>query len=186
MSLPGKKVVDFYYEFKNYNDSNGKLIYPVDIPYTSSTDELAHRIVAKRMDPIMKFLRADKGLKVALEHFVRVENQKFYDERDELLLEQLATGHVDVDSLALDLEKLYKDEILEYADRVGPSDDEIFAQSYHQLVHSSVLSEILTKERDYAKTITNLTAQMTQQITTMNMLHQEEIEAKVRKLMYIY
>ncbi|XP_055538959.1 protein C12orf4 homolog [Wyeomyia smithii] len=183
MCSRNSKMVDFYYEFKNYNDSvTIKLIYPVSIPYTSSTNELAHRIVAKRMDPIMKFLLADKELIVPLDHFIRTENQKFYDEQDELLLEQLATGHIDVDSVALDLEKLYKDEILEYADRVGPSDEEIFAQSYHQLVHSSVLSEILNKERDYAKTITNLTAQMTQQITTMNTLHQDEIEAKMKLL----
>ncbi|XP_053682077.1 protein C12orf4 homolog isoform X2 [Sabethes cyaneus] len=178
MSVQCEKTVEFHYEFKNYNDSNAKLTYPVEIPYTKSTDELAHRIVAKRMDPIMKFLRADKHLKITLKHFIRMENQKFYDEQDKIALEKLETGQIDVDSLALELEKLYKDEILEYADRVGPSDDEIFAQSYHQLVHSSVLSEILTRERDYAKTITNLTAQMTQQITTMNTLHQEEIEAK--------
>ncbi|XP_065081404.1 protein C12orf4 homolog [Ochlerotatus camptorhynchus] len=182
MELEPSKVVDFHYEFTNYDDKPAKLIYPVVIPYRNSPDELAHRIVAERMDSIMKFLQADKDLKVSLRQFIEKENQNFYDERDEILVEKLRTGHVDVDALALDLEKLYKDEILEYADRVGPSDEEIFAQSYHQLVHSSLLSEILAKERDYAKTITNLTAQMTQQINTMNTLHQEEIESKMKLL----
>ncbi|KXJ69119.1 hypothetical protein RP20_CCG000052 [Aedes albopictus] len=180
--LEPSKVVDFRYEFVNFDDKPAHLIYPVEIPYRCSPDELAHRIVAERMDSIMQFLQADKELKVSLREFVERENQKFYDERDEVLLERLRTGHVDVDALALEVEKNYKDEILEYADRVGPSDDEIFAQSYHQLVHSSVLSEILAKERDYAKTITNLTAQMTQQINTMHSLHQEEIESKMKLL----
>ncbi|EAT33110.1 AAEL014628-PA [Aedes aegypti] len=182
MDLEPSKVVDFRYEFLNHDDKPAHLIYPVEIPFRDSPDELAHRIVTQRMDPIMTFLQADKDLKVALRSFIEKENQDFYDERDEALLEKLRTGHVDVDALALELERSYKDEILEYADRVGPSDEEIFAQSYHQLVHSSVLSEILAKERDYAKTITNLTAQMTQQINTMNSLHQEEIESKMKLL----
>ncbi|XP_062540243.1 protein C12orf4 homolog [Armigeres subalbatus] len=182
MDLKPSKIVDFHYEYTNYDDKPAKLVYPLEIPFRCSPDELAHRIVGERMDSIMKFLQADKDLKVVLRRFIEKENQNFYDERDELLLEKLRTGHVDVDALALDLEKSYKDEILEYADRVGPTDEDIFAQSYHQLVHSSVLSEILGKERDYAKTITNLTAQMTQQINTMNLLHKEEIDSKMKLL----
>ncbi|XP_058813755.1 protein C12orf4 homolog [Topomyia yanbarensis] len=182
MDPNASKMSDFCYEFKNFDDCTAKLVYPVEIPYPGSTSELAHRIVTERMDPIMKFLRADIELKGALKCFVEKENQRFHDEQDEFLIEKLKNGHIDVDALALNFERIYKEEILEYADRVGPSDDEIFAQSFHQLVHSSVLSEILSKERECAKTITNLTAEMTQQITTMNTLHQEEIEAKMKLL----
>ncbi|XP_058467669.1 protein C12orf4 [Malaya genurostris] len=182
MDLEPTKMIDFCYEFKNFDDSMAKLVYPVQIPYKGSTEELAHQIVNERMDSIMKFLRADIELKIALKWFVENENRMFHDEQDELLLGKLKSGHVDVDAMAVNFEKVYKDEILEYADRVGPSDNEIFAQSFHQLVHSSVLSEILSKERECAKTITNLTAEMTQQITTMNTLHQEEIDAKMKLL----
>ncbi|XP_055617574.1 protein C12orf4 homolog [Toxorhynchites rutilus septentrionalis] len=176
------KIVDFHYKFKNFDDTTASLIYPIEVPFRGSPKELAHCIITERMDPIMKFLLADKDLKLALELFIEEENQKFYDEHDDALIENLQSGHVDVDALSLDLEKLYKDEILEYAERIGPSDEEIFAQSYHQLVHSSVLSEILAKEREYAKVITNLMAQMTQQINTMNTLHHEEIESKMKLL----
>uniref|UniRef100_A0A8D8BGN9 Protein C12orf4 homolog n=1 Tax=Culex pipiens TaxID=7175 RepID=A0A8D8BGN9_CULPI len=182
MSLEPSKVVDFRYEYQNCDDTMAKLVYPVEIPFRGQVPELAHRIVAERMDPIMKFLCADQQLLGTLERFVEQENESFYDERDEGLLEKLRTGQVDVDSVALDLERLYKDEILEYADRVGPSDEEIFAQSYHQLVHSTVLSEILAKEREYATTIAALTGSMAQQMQTMHTLHQEEIESKMKLL----
>ncbi|XP_055595415.1 protein C12orf4 homolog [Uranotaenia lowii] len=182
MDLEPCRVVDFHYEYQNYDHRTAKLVYPVEIPHRGSAQELAHRIVAERMDPIMKFLQADRNLSLQLVAFLDRENQRFQDDRDETLLEKLGSGQIDVDALALDLERKYKDEILEFADRIGPSDEEIFAQSYHQLVHSSALSEILAKERDYSKTITNLTAQMTQQMTTMHKLHQEEIESKMELL----
>ncbi|XP_040151422.1 protein C12orf4 homolog [Anopheles arabiensis] len=182
MELEPSKVVDFHYEYTNVDDKPAKLVYAIEIPYKGSVAELSHQIVAVRMDPIMKFLKADRELLPTLQAFVERENQSFYDERDELLLDKFRHGSPDVDGLALDTEKLYREEILEFADRVGPTDEEIFAQSYHQLVHSSLLPEILAKEREYARTIASLATQMTQQITTMNTLHQEEIESKIKLL----
>ncbi|XP_058058972.1 protein C12orf4 homolog [Anopheles bellator] len=183
MELEPSKIVDFCYEYENVDGKQGKLVYAIEIPYKGSVTELSHQIIANRMDPIMKFLKADRNLLEVLQQFVERENQAFYDERDELLLEKFrTTGSPDVGTLALDIEKLYREEVLEYADRIGPSDEEIFAQSYHQLVHSSLLPEILGKEREYARTIASLSTQMTQQICTMNTLHQEEIESKLKLL----
>lgn len=41
-------------------------------------------------------------------------------------------GQMDIDSLIRDIDKQYKEEILEYAERVGPTDEDIFAQSFHR------------------------------------------------------
>lgn len=124
-------VVNFVYLYKNYNENEEKLSFPIDIPYKEDYNELIHRIVALEMDPIMKYLDADKELKIQLEQFITRENQDFYDRRDEGLLNKARNGQ-DIDSLIKDLEKLYKEEVLEYAERVGPTDSEIFAQSYHR------------------------------------------------------
>uniref|UniRef100_A0A8W7K8F2 Uncharacterized protein n=1 Tax=Anopheles albimanus TaxID=7167 RepID=A0A8W7K8F2_ANOAL len=183
MELEPSKVVDFHYEYQNVDDKPAKLVYAIEIPYRGSVAELSHQIVTARMDPIMQFLKADRELLGALQKFIERENQAFFDDRDEMLLEKFRTnGTPNVDTLALDVEKLYREEHLEFAERIGPTDEEIFAQSYHQLVHSSLLPEILNKEREYARTIASLSTQMTQQINTMNTLHQEEIEAKLKLL----
>lgn len=55
-------VVNFVYLYKNYYGKEEKLSFPIDIPYKEDYNELIHRIVALEMDPIMKFLDADKGL----------------------------------------------------------------------------------------------------------------------------
>lgn len=47
-------------------------------------------------------------------------------------MEQFKQNKIDIDKLIRDKERQYKEEILEYADRVGPTDEEIFAQSFHR------------------------------------------------------
>lgn len=75
-------------------------------------------------------------LHVELQEFVKKQNQDYYDARDDDLVEQFKQNKIDIEKLIRDKERLYKEEILEYADRIGPTDEEIFAQSFHRYEHS--------------------------------------------------
>lgn len=57
-------VVNFVYLYKDYYGKEEKISFPIDIPYKEDYNELIHRIVALEMDPIMKYVDADKGLKI--------------------------------------------------------------------------------------------------------------------------
>lgn len=120
-------------------------------------------------------------LKIQLEQFITRENQDFYDRRDEGLLNKARNGQ-DIDSLIKDMEKLYKEEVLEYAERVGPTDSEIFAQSYHRLVHSSSLVDILNKEQSYAEIIADVTNRMDSELELLINNQQAEMETKLKQL----
>lgn len=61
-----------------------------------------------------------------------VHNQQHFNRLDEEFVRDARDGALDVDSLIRDTERKYKEEILEYADRIGPTDDEIFAQAFHR------------------------------------------------------
>lgn len=74
-------------------------------------------------------------MKKELEEFIATENQRFYDDRDELLLQKVRDNEIDVEAIIKDTEKLYKEELIQFADRIGPSDEEIFAQSFHRYLH---------------------------------------------------
>lgn len=67
-----------------------------------------------------------------LKEFVENQNQEYFNIRDEDLLNKARNGQMDIDLLIRDIEKQYKEEILEFAERVGPTDEEIFAQSFHR------------------------------------------------------
>lgn len=49
-------MVEFLFTYKNYDESEAVLRYPVEIPFSGNRNELVHRIVDERMDPIMKYL----------------------------------------------------------------------------------------------------------------------------------
>lgn len=42
---------------------------------------------------------------------------------------------------------------MEYAEQKGTSDEEVFANAYHKLVHSPALETILQVESSYANTV---------------------------------
>ncbi|GAB0087465.1 protein C12orf4 [Sergentomyia squamirostris] len=172
----------FVYTYKNYDGSEKTLKYPIEIPYRDNCAELAHRIVATELDPVMKYLDADVDLKEALKAFVERENQNFYDRRDEDLLNKARNGQIDVENFVTEMDKLYKEEVLEYAERMGPSDEEIFAQAFHQLVHSPLLPDILANEKSYAKSISELNTRMYDEIDELNRKQATEMDEKVQQL----
>lgn len=62
------------------------------------------------------------------------ENQDFVCNRDEDLLNKARNGQIDMDQLIREAEKHYKEEVIEYAEKIGPTDEDIFAQSFHRWV----------------------------------------------------
>lgn len=53
-------------------------------------------------------------------------------------------------------EKLFKENVMEFAEQKGTSDEEVFAAAYHKLVHSPALETILQVENSYAQTVMNM------------------------------
>ncbi|XP_055678552.1 protein C12orf4 homolog [Lutzomyia longipalpis] len=172
----------FEYTYRNYDGMEKTLKHQLDLPFKEDCAELAHRLVAELMDPVMKILDADIELKTALKAFVEKENQNFYDRRDEDLLNKARNGQVDVEGLVTEMDKLYKEEVLEFAERVGPTDEEIFALAFHQLVHSPLLPDILTKEQCYAASISELNTRMYEEIDELNKKQAAEMDETVGQL----
>lgn len=119
---------------------------------------------------------------VALKQFIHIENQAYYDECDNKLLESAKNGSIDVESLIRDFEKRTKEEVGDPKDICGPSDDEIFAQSFHTLVHSSSLPAILQKEKTYADVIAELSRRMNEEMETLNVAQQLEMDQHIELL----
>lgn len=72
--------------------------------------------------------------------------------------------------------------MLDYCDKDCPTNDTIFAQCFHNLVHSSSLQEILEKEQAYAAGISKLVIKMEGELTELRDLHQEVMDTKINLL----
>lgn len=137
-----------------------------------------------------------------LKIFIEKENQEYFSNRDEDLLNKARNGQIDIDNLIREVEKHYKEEVLEYAEKIGPTDEDIFAQSFHRfflliflmyrdlmtqpvpyrLVHSPLLPEILIKEKTYARTISEMISRMDKEIESLTDRQSVEMENKIEQL----
>lgn len=57
--------------------------------------------------------------------------QKRLDEADDELIQKLKNGELNIEQITKDLEKLYKDELLEYAEKSCPTNEEVNIEIYH-------------------------------------------------------
>ncbi|XP_055372168.1 protein C12orf4 homolog [Condylostylus longicornis] len=179
--MEDQRVVEFIYDFDNLGTPE-TIKENIIIPFPlNQVDELVNKII--KSDEVLLFMDFNKELKEKLTLFVREENQKFYDDQDDYLIEKFKNGEIDTEEIVRNLEKLYKEEVLEYADRIGPTDDEIFAQSFHRLVHSSsCLPDILEKEKAYARVIAEMTKRMETEIENLNAQQQDEMKEYIDQL----
>lgn len=174
--------VPFTYNYTNYDGQSKSVNTSLAILTEQNTNELAHRLVAEQMEPLQAMLDAHIDLQTALADAMATEKQKYLCDSDEQLLNAARMGAIDIDAIVRATDNRYKDEILEFATKIGPSDADIFAQSFHRLAHSAHLVEILLQEQEYAKSIVEMTRMRDREISQLITEQQDEMEAKVDQL----
>ncbi|XP_064551191.1 protein C12orf4 homolog isoform X1 [Drosophila montana] len=175
-------TVQFMYNYKDYAGKDCEAKLDIKLPFEDENlEELVTQLLAQ-MDPMMRYLDEDINLEEELKSFIDREHQKFHDDYAENLISQAANEELDLESIVRNTERLYKEELLQFADRIGPSDEDIFAQSFHRLVHSSSLEDILKRERGYAKVIADRTEHMDCEVETLKNSQQQEMDSQINQL----
>ncbi|XP_030371680.1 protein C12orf4 homolog [Scaptodrosophila lebanonensis] len=176
--------VKFVYKYKDHENKDCVASLDIAFPFCYDNDnleDLCTQLLAQ-MHPMMRYLDENINLEKELQSFIDEEHQKYLDEYAESLIKQAANEELDLEAIVRNTERLYKEELLQFADRVGPSDEDIFAQSFHRLVHSSSLEDILKRERAYAKVIADLTGRMDEEVETLNNSQQQEMDSQINQL----
>ncbi|XP_036324028.1 protein C12orf4 homolog isoform X2 [Rhagoletis pomonella] len=179
-----RNIKKFVYKYQNHEGKACEESIDIGFPFESDEeclDELVTRLL-NSMDPMQRYLDRNISLKSDLREFIQEENQNFLDQFAEGLLEQVRNDELDLEAVIRKTERSYKEEIIQFADRIGPSDEDIFAQSFHRLVHSSSLEDILKRERTYAKVISDINKQMDREVETLNSRQQQEMDSKIKQL----
>ncbi|EDV91070.1 protein C12orf4 homolog [Drosophila grimshawi] len=180
--MESSRVVQFVYNYKDYASKDCQAKLDIKFPFEDgSLEELVTQLLAQ-MHPMMRYLDENINLERELQTFIEREHQKFHDDYAERLINQAANEELDLEAIVRHTERLYKDELLQFADRIGPSDEDIFAQSFHRLVHSSSLEDILKRERNYAKIIADMTEHMDAEVETLNNSQQQEMDSQINQL----
>ncbi|KAH8281129.1 hypothetical protein KR054_012110 [Drosophila jambulina] len=182
MDTTATRSLPFVYNYKNHEGRECTSQLDITFPFDQESLEECVTQLMSQMDPLMRYLDENINLEKQLQEFVDTENQRFLDDQAEKLLNQAANNELDLEAIVRNTERLYKDELLQFADRVGPSDADIFAQSFHRLVHSSSLEEILKRERTYAKVVADMTDHMDNEVETLNNSQQQEMDSQINQL----
>ncbi|KAL7730013.1 hypothetical protein ACLKA6_009307 [Drosophila palustris] len=180
--MEATRTVNFVYAYKDYAGKDCEAKLDIKFPFEDdSIEELVTQLLSQ-MDPMMRYLDEDVNLEKELQSFIDLEHQMFLDDYAEKLITQAANEELDLEAIVRNTERLYKDELLQFADRVGPSDEDIFAQSFHRLVHSTSLEDILKRERNYAKVISDMTDLMDNEVESLNNSQQQEMDSQINQL----
>ncbi|KAH8312636.1 hypothetical protein KR044_011829, partial [Drosophila immigrans] len=181
-TMEATRTVNFVYAYKDYAGKECEANLDIKFPFEDENiEELVTQLLAQ-MDPMMRYLDEDFNLEKKLQSFIDVEHQKFLDDQADSLINQAANEELDLEAIVRNTERLYKDELLQFADRIGPSDEDIFAQSFHRLVHSTSLEDILKRERGYAKVIADMTEVMDNEVESLNNSQQQEMDSQINQL----
>lgn len=177
-------IVEFIYKYNNHENKECEVSINIELPFERGDeclDELVTRLL-NDMETMQRYLDEHKKVKSALRKFIIDANQIYLDKFAERLFEHAGNNELDLEAVIRKTERQYKDEIIQFADRIGPSDEDIFAQSFHRLVHSSSLEEILRRERAYAKVISDMNTVMDEEVETLNSTQQKEMDIKIKQL----
>ncbi|XP_053619712.1 protein C12orf4 homolog isoform X2 [Plodia interpunctella] len=171
---------NFKYSFPTCSNEDilFKLEIPVEIPYAGCTRELVQRVI--NMFHIPVYLEDDLNEKLA--DFVTSETKNFHNERDAKLINQLKNSELNVDGIVKNWERMFKENVMEFAEQKGTSDEEVFAAAYHKLVHSPALETILQVENSYAKTVSSMLKNMDEDVQKITERQQAEMEENMRLL----
>ncbi|KAH8383208.1 hypothetical protein KR009_007340 [Drosophila setifemur] len=182
MDSTATRTLPFIYKYKDHEGKDCESCLDVTFPFDQDDLEESVTQLLSQMDPMMRYLDENNNLEKELQSFVDTEQQNFLDDHAEKLINQAANEELDLEAIVRDTERLYKDELLLFADRMGPRDEDIFAQSFHRLVHSSSLEEILKRERAYAMVVSEMTELMDSEVESLNNSQQQEMDSQINQL----
>ncbi|XP_054271407.1 protein C12orf4 homolog [Macrosteles quadrilineatus] len=166
------KKVEYVFTFPMRTKENMyRLNVPLEIPYTDSISELVQRLVTSFKLPAYVEDELEKSLKL----FVEKETIEFLDELAEKEIEKSLSNETDVEDVIKFWEKSFKENTVEYGEKSGANDADVFSAVYHKLVHSPALETILEQEHSYAIAVAEVIAERDKQVAQLTERQTEEM-----------
>lgn len=169
--MSGSKIIDFRYQFRS-KDLTSTLTVPVTIPSPQPASDLVGRLVNAHNLPCY----VEEDLKNKLEKFVTDETNKLFDENSQKALQRLKNGDINIDDVVTKWHNAFSEEVKRYAKPESVTEQQVFSEVYHSLIHSPALDTLLNLEHTYALTIEDLIQQRDKDLEYLDDRQREEME----------
>lgn len=151
---------------------------PLKLPLDHPVPELTHRLVlAHNLS-----CAVERDLCSALNKFVTAELANYEDELAGKSINSVKSEIVDIDRVLKNWTSAFTQEVLEYSMVEPPSNDVVFSEVYHSLVHSASLETLLSLEHGYALIVQRKLEQRDQELLNLENRHRREMEEAVKLL----
>ncbi|KAL5291257.1 C12orf4 family protein [Megaselia abdita] len=170
------KTVNFHYIVSGATNPSVSEEYfePVQIPCESEELEKILSKINSKLAPVQRFKGDFQNVREQLKRFLKSENREYYDSFQTPVIENL-------DDFIVKKEQLYRSEYLAFSGKSTPTDDEIFAQKFHKLVHSDSLEQVIVTKKKYAEVVERLNCDMGDYLEKLLVKQQEEVEQKINQ-----
>lgn len=169
--MSGSKIIDFHYQFRS-KDLTSTLTVPVTIPNPQPASDLVGRLVNAHNLPCY----VEEDLKNKLEKFMTEETNKLFDENSQKALQRLKNGDINIDDVVTKWHNAFSEEVKHYAKPESVTEQQVFSEVYHSLIHSPALDTLLNLEHTYALTIEDLIQQRDKDLEYLDDRQREEME----------
>lgn len=169
--MSGSKIIDFHYQFRS-KDLTSTLTVPVTIPNPQPASDLVGRLVNAHNLPCY----VEEDLKNKLEKFMTEETSKLFDENSQKALQRLKNGDINIDDVVTKWHNAFSEEVKRYAKPESVTEQQVFSEVYHSLIHSPALDTLLNLEHTYALTIEDLIQQRDKDLEYLDDRQREEME----------
>lgn len=169
--MSGSKIIDFHYQFRS-KDLTSTLTVPVTIPNPQPASDLVGRLVNAHNLPCY----IEEDLKNKLEKFMTEETNKLFDENSQKALQRLKNGDINIDDVVTKWHNAFSEEVKRYAKPESVTEQQVFSEVYHSLIHSPALDTLLNLEHTYALTIEDLIQQRDKDLEYLDDRQREEME----------
>lgn len=170
-------VKDFVFQFGS-RGLQSKLTVPVTIPLDQTVSDLVGRLMKVHNLPCF----VEEDLQRQLSEFVSKEAECLHDENSEESIDKVRNGDIDVAKLVENWAQAFTDEVKEFARPEAVTNELVFSEVYHALIHSPALETLLNLEHTYALAAGGVIEQKDQDLSHLEERQRSEMEQAVQSL----
>ncbi|XP_064617462.1 protein C12orf4 homolog [Liolophura sinensis] len=175
--MPVSTEKDFVFKFSS-KGLDSKLTIPVMIPLRQPVSDLVGRLIKAHNLPCY----VEDELTQSLADFVSKETSRLHDKNAMDVINKVKTGEVNVDQLVEKWTKTFSEEVKDFAEPEEVTNEQVFSDVYHTLIHSPALETLLNLEHTYALSMEDLIEQRDKDLQHLEERQSVEMEEAVQSV----
>lgn len=153
---------------------------------TIPSDQSLNSLVAQIMKIHNLPCYVEDNLKKSLDSFIQEQTKLLFDSDGQSAVDRVRSGQVSVDQLVDKWTKAFTQEVKDFAKPDEVTNEQVFSEVYHTLIHSPALETLLNLEHSYAMAIEEITENRDKDVELVEDKQRKEMESALQNAGTLY